>query len=598
MPWFEKMMVASPVAFIRRSFASVVFMTKRGSMAKFFGSKPCEQGSGFSRIFSLMTALLVALHVAAFVCLFLTEYGPLAQSLALLGWGLSNCLLLLLLRRPALSAALSLALIVIVILVSRFKFGVTWMTITFLDILIVDSDSFAFLLNIIPDLRMPLLIAAALGVPAAILLWSFDPYRVRRRVALAGAGLCLTGLATLSAIYPEQPWEPFQGVNHVSNFSRSAVLSVSELTTKGWLEIDSAVADPTGELSEHVCQPASRPPHIIMVLDESSFDIRAAPGIKVPPGYADHFRSFDGRERLLLTEATGGPTWYTEYNVLTGLSARSFGRLKFYVTRIAAGRVERGLPQALRRCGYRTFSLYPAYGAFLSARRFQKSAGIDRLFDAADMGAGDLEPDSFFYDKALNLIGRERESAPLFVFVYTMANHFPWTTSFRPDLTPDWRPLGNTADVDEYLRRQSMSARDYTDFTERLRRQFPDEKFLIVRFGDHPPALSHRIMDPALNDSEIAQKVMNYDPDFYSTYYVIDTVNFAPAALTTARMRLDAPYLPLVVQEAAGLPLDSTFREQKQILERCDGVFYACKDGAEASRFNRLLMDAGLLKGF
>jgi hypothetical protein len=26
-------------------------------------------------------------------------------------------------------------------------------------------------------------------------------------------------------------------------------------------------------------------------------------------------------------------------------------------------------------------------------------------------------------------------------------------------------------------------------------------------------------------------------------------------------------------------------------------VFYACRDGAEARRFNRLLMDAGLIKG-
>jgi hypothetical protein len=30
---------------------------------------------------------------------------------------------------------------------------------------------------------------------------------------------------------------------------------------------------------------------------------------------------------------------------------------------------------------------------------------------------------------------------------------------------------------------------------------------------------------------------------------------------------------------------------------RCNGVFYGCRDGAEARRFNRLLMDAGLIKG-
>ena len=30
---------------------------------------------------------------------------------------------------------------------------------------------------------------------------------------------------------------------------------------------------------------------------------------------------------------------------------------------------------------------------------------------------------------------------------------------------------------------------------------------------------------------------------------------------------------------------------------RCKGVFYACNKGAEARRFNRLLIDAGLIKG-
>ena len=40
-------------------------------------------------------------------------------------------------------------------------------------------------------------------------------------------------------------------------------------------------------------------------------------------------------------KGAGGPSWYTEYNVLTGLSARSYGRLSYYVTRIAAGGMAR-----------------------------------------------------------------------------------------------------------------------------------------------------------------------------------------------------------------------------------------------------------------
>ena len=57
----------------------------------------------------------------------------------------------------------------------------------------------------------------------------------------------------------------------------------------------------------------------------SSFDIRMAPGIKVPDGYGAHFKSFDGKERNFLVEGNGGPSWFTEYNVLEGLSARTFG---------------------------------------------------------------------------------------------------------------------------------------------------------------------------------------------------------------------------------------------------------------------------------
>jgi hypothetical protein len=45
------------------------------------------------------------------------------------------------------------------------------------------------------------------------------------------------------------------------------------------------------------------------------------------------------------------------------------------------------------------------------------------------------------------------------------------------------------------------------------------------------------------------------------------------------------------------MPLDPSFAEQKRIMERCKGRFYACAGGAEARRFNRLLIDAGLIKG-
>lgn len=545
------------------------------------------------------TAALTALHVAAVASIAWTEWGSFGFGLALLTWLFLNAFWLVLLRRPTISAALSLIVIEALIALSLFKFSILESTIGFLDFLIVDADTVSFLLMIFPELRIAIAIGVVLVVPLLILLWRLDPFRVPRSPILTGGTTCLAAMIAVASAVPERPWEPFGGTNHVSNFTRSGVFSVAELLSHGWFEA-AATVDRLHALSlDEECRPAAKLPHIIMLLDESSFDITAAPGVKVPPGYRDHFRSFDGKERRFLAESTGGPTWYAEYNVLTGLSARSFGRFMFYVTRVAAGRVLRGLPLALKRCGYETHTLYPAHKGFLSAEHFQRGVGVEHFVDLEGMGVkSDIQPDEFFLGHVLATIARERGAAPLFIFAYVAVNHFPWNWTFRPDLTPDWRPLGNSLEVDEYIRRQTMSAHDYSEFLNRLRRDFPDDAFLVVRFGDHQPALSIKVLDPGASTAQIIERVMHYDPRYFTTYYAIDAINFAPVDVSSALDTLEGPYLPLVIQEAAGVPLDPTFAEQKKILGRCMALFYGCANGSEARRFDRMLIEAGLIKGF
>ncbi|WP_441229105.1 sulfatase-like hydrolase/transferase [Tardiphaga sp. 215_C5_N2_1] len=554
----------------------------------------------YVRQWPLRTALIAAIHtLAIFYVLASVEYGPFATTLALLTWGLLNFLFLALFKRPGISAVLSLLLVTTLIVLSQFKFGITQLTLTFLDFLIIDRDTISFLHSIFPQLRTWLLIAAAVALPILWLIWRADPFRLRRRSALACAGVCLAGIVGLSAANPEKPWEPFQGVNHISNLARSGVVSVSHLTATGWIEADSKSLVSSAQASPMTtCEPGVKRPNIVMVLDESSFDVSAAPGVKVPAGYHDYFKSADGQQRALITESSGGPTWYTEFNIFTGLSARSFGALKFYVTRIAAGKISRGLPQALQRCGYKTFSLYPTYGNFLSARSFQEGAGIDGFIDMAAMGVSeDMQPDRFYFDQARDLIARESKTdQPVFVLVYLTANHFPWTTTYRDDLTPaGWQAPGNTAEVDEYIRRQAMTAADYKAFVAQLQKDHPTEPFLLVRFGDHQPAIAQKLLEPELPQPKRADRIMTHDVRYYTTYYAIDALNYRPE-LASALPVLDAAYLPLMVQEAARVPLDPSFVEQKKIMLRCKGVFYGCKGGDEASRFNRWLIDAGLIK--
>jgi sulfatase-like protein len=556
-------------------------------------------------------ACVAALHLSALYALLTTEYGPFAITLSLLAWLFANCLILVFLPRPGIAAALSLMATVILIAFSRFKFDILQLSITFLDLLIIDRDTFSFLLSVFPRLKLPLLCAAIAAVLVLWLIWRTDPFRISRKVSLALLAFATISISGMAIAVPEQPWEPFQGVNHISNLARSGVVAVSRLSSTGWIEADppaqpplplargAHAAAPTMLPLPDDCDTSVKRPHIIMMLDESSFDVTAAPGIKVPAGYTDYFKSADGRQRTFVAEATGGPTWYTEFNVVTGLSARSFGDLKFYVTRIAAGRVTRGLPGALQRCGYKTVSLYPTYGDFLSARTFQKALGVEQFIDMAGMGVSeDMQPDSFYFGQALNVFSREVPArAPVFMFLYLTANHFPWTDVYKPELTPDWKAPGNTAEIDEYIRRQTVTAQDYGEFVARLKRDYPGEQFLIVRFGDHQPAISQKMMEPGIDRAHLAKRLMAADRRYFSTYYAVDAVNFDLGDLSSALDRLDAAYLPIVIQDAAGVPLDPSFAEQKSIMLRCKGVFYACNKGAEARRFNRLLIDAGLIKG-
>ena len=142
-----------------------------------------------------------------------------------------------------------------------------------------------------------------------------------------------------------------------------------------------------------------------------------------------------------------------------------------------------------------------------------------------------------------------------------------------------------------------MTASDYRALLNRLAHEFPTESCVIVRYGDHQPPFAPRLIDPSLSQEALARHLEAFDPRYYTTYYAIDMVNFAPVDLSGALDTLDAPYLPLVVQAAAGVPLDPSFFEQKNILMRCRGLFYRCQGGAEARRFNRLLIEAGLIKG-
>ena len=198
-----------------------------------------------------------------------------------------------------------------------------------------------------------------------------------------------------------------------------------------------------------------------------------------------------------------------------------------------------------------------------------KGTGVETFLDGKDIsGSGVFEPDRFYFDVAARIIERQRENGPMFLHVYLTANHFPYNSVFRPDLTPaDSAPRSGQCDAGG----RRISAPPGNDrsatiqtFLERLKHDFPAERFLIVRFGDHQPDFAKLVVERGIDvtDSAAADGLRS---TLLQYLFCMGAINFRPVELSSALDPLDAPYLPLVVQEAAGLPLDPTFAEQNRI---------------------------------
>src|SRR5262245_47479814 len=217
----------------------------------------------------IAAALTALVHLVALAILYHTEWGYLHAALALISWCLLNFLWLAILARPATAAVLSLAMLIALIAASLFKFAILWTGLSFFDFLIIDPDTVSYLLAIIPNARIAVLIGILAAIPLLIAVWRLDPFRIRRSLAALGAGACVVALGAISARAPMETWESFQGVNHTSNFFRSAATEVSELMTHGLLAADAQAGPPLPlTATAQACRPASKPPHIILLLDE------------------------------------------------------------------------------------------------------------------------------------------------------------------------------------------------------------------------------------------------------------------------------------------------------------------------------------------
>ena len=135
----------------------------------------------------------------------------------------------------------------------------------------------------------------------------------------------------------------------------------------------------------------------------------------------------------------------------------------------------------------------------------------------------------------------------------------------------------------------------YSWMKSELAKRFPNERFLIVHYGDHQPTSTWSLISEA-DRTAIRSKDRNLTKDSaaYLTYYAVDGINYDVPPLPDIAT-LDVPYVGTVLLEAAGLPLSPAYQERKRLMQACNGRYNGCDKPNEILSFHRRLIDSGLM---
>jgi hypothetical protein len=441
------------------------------------------------------------------------------------------------------------------------------------------------------------IVTVAVVAVAVGLAYRFDGTRVSRRWSSAVFGLSVLLAWYGATLKGERRHMQFYFENlYVSSFYASWGETVEALWRGALLEADphSGVA-PAFTIPER-CNPGTKPPHVVLIHQESVVQPSLFPTLGYDRSVEPFFRSADGTLRRLRVETYGGASWLTEFSLLAGVSTHSFRGMRQFVQTFMQNRLKDTLPQALERCGYRNVVFYPMLKNFVSNDKFYTSIGLREIFDMRAQKAKSVqERDRFYYDNALDEMGRHLKASPrpLFTYIQTMSAHWPYNFTFAPDATVSGGDPGTDPEMHEYLRRLSLAKVDYDYLLKELRRRFPRERFLIVHYGDHHPMATRMLLG---FKSETEAEDVTLDPDSigFITYYAVQGVNYAVPPLP-AYDTLDVSYLGSVILDLAGLPLPDSHRERLWLMSLCEGRYYSCSRRGEILRFHRRLIDSGIL---
>lgn len=343
--------------------------------------------------------------------------------------------------------------------------------------------------------------------------------------------------------------------------------------------------------------PARRPADIVVILQESQFNPMAVAGCPAdlcqgPAFLGDSSTTDDGELRV---HVTGGGTWLSEFTLLTAVPHTVYGAAGQYASFNIAPGVQRSLVRSLKASGYHTVAVYPVRGGMMNARSAYGAYGFDEFLDAADLGlSGAFDtPDDVMHQAALKVLGQaRRHGKPVFLLALTIANHSEHGLPSHP--VPDSMLARTRAAFGDKVETRPFAdylfrTRAFEAAWEKTRKALlgGPQPTVLAWFGDHlPPFGNASRLRSAIKGTPQVPAVN----DLLLTWYNVSS-NLPQQANDRSRHRLDIVFLPGLLAQRAGAPMDDWLAANVLARQRCAGLLVECAEPGLRDTYMSFLLD-------
>ena len=401
--------------------------------------------------------------------------------------------------RPWLAGIISLAVCAVFLVVNQAKYQALKEPLVFSDIYLY-LQVFTHPRLFLPFLNLPLTLAAiivglTLLYTAAVLEPAISFSRLNFSLILLVTLIVLTSLSYKISTTISLSFDPKTDIKTLGFFNSLLIYSLQAKQLKNLQGFQFTIRTES-PYKGHAPHLTTRP-DIITIQSESFFDARSlTKAIK-----ADVLQHFDFiKNKALLSGSLQVPAWgantlRTEYAFLSGIDNQKLKYYRFNPYQFLKKESSPSLASYLKKLGYRCICIHPNHSEFFKRNKVFPLLGFEEFIDINEFDtkqtAGPYISDQAVTLKVEELLNRNNDPRPLFIFAITMENHGPLhLENYEPTDVAEFyqtEPPQQHHDLTVYLKHLKNADQMLAHLTEYLKTN--STASLLCWYGDHVPSM-------------------------------------------------------------------------------------------------------------